>query len=161
MDCGNFEEKILEVLNGEELPREVLSHINECKTCSDFYSYITSLGRELTQIEKLEPSRDFNAKVIEKLKREPVCFRAMAFINSLAVFASLFFVSFIVKRYFTEILVFSGKILKITEIFSEIFPYGFYAFALMSFLGVMLLIIFSGAFDVFLLSKLIKNGGRL
>lgn len=161
MDCKNFEEKILEVLNGEELPQEILSHIDGCKSCSGFYGYITALGKDLGQIAKLEPSADFNARIIEKLKREPTYFRVLAFANSFAIFISLFSIAFIARRYFTEITVFFGKTLKILSVISESFPQGFYTFAVLSFLSVMFLVIFSGAFDIFLISKLIKNGRGL
>jgi hypothetical protein len=161
MDCENYEEKILEVLDGEKFSQEILYHIDKCQSCSDFYGYITALKKDLGQMEKLEPSADFNAKVIEKLKQEPAYFRVLAFINCFAIFISLLSVFFIVKRYFTDIAVFCVKTLKVAEILSEALPHGFYTFAILSFLSVMFLVIFSGAFDIFLLSKLIKNGREL
>jgi hypothetical protein len=160
MDCKDYEEKILEGLDKKELPPKILSHINKCKNCFKFYKYIVTLKEGLNGIEILEPSPDFDIRLIEKLKKEPHYLKTLAFVNSFAVFVSFLFVSLIVKRYFAQIAVFFGKILKVFDVLSGTFWDSFYTIATLLFLGVIFFVIASGVFDFVLLSKLIKNGGR-
>lgn len=160
MDCKDYEEKILEGLDKKELSEESLSHINKCQSCLKFYKHVTTLKEDLSRIEILEPSADFDIRLIEKLKKEPRCLKTLAFVNSFAVFVSFLIVSLIVKRDFAQIAVFCGKILKVFDILSGTFLDSFYTVAALSFLGVLLFVVASGVFDFVLLSKLIKNGGR-
>ena len=161
MNCKNYEKKILDVLDGKELPGEILRHITECQSCLSFHKYILNLKGDFNEIEKLEPSPDFDMKTIEKLKTEPIYLKILAFINSIAIFISISCLYLVGGKYFTPITIFCGKMLKILEILSEVFSYSFNSIAVLSFSIAIFFIISFGAFDILLLSKLIKNGGRL
>jgi len=161
MDCKNNEKRIWEALDKGKLPEKLLSHIKECKKCADFYGDITRLQRQLTEIERLEPSAGFDERIIGKLAGKPAYLRIFALINSFAVFASFFIVYSIVKTNFARIVIVFSKILKSCAVLHEVFSYGFYALAALSCMGAAFLIIAYGALDIFLLSKLIKNGGEL
>lgn len=161
MNCENYEKEILEVLDKKELSKEILSHVNKCQSCSNFYGYIAIFKKDLKEIEKLEPSPDFDMRVIEKLKVQPAYWKILTFVSSFVVFISFLFVSLIVKRYFAQIAVFCGKTLKVFEVLSGVFSYSFYTVAILFFLGIAFFVIVSSVLDIFLLSKLIKNGGKL
>ncbi len=161
MDCKYYEEKILEVLDTKELSSTILSHINKCPSCLKFYKYIVTLQEDLNRIERLELSPDFDIKVIEKLKAQNPYWKILTFVSSFVIFISFIVASLIVKKYFAEIAVFCGKILKVWEVLSGTFSYGFYTVVVLCFLSMIFFVIASGILDVFLLSKLIKNGGRL
>jgi hypothetical protein len=159
MNCKNLEEKILEVLDGEELLPAISSHVNECPSCSKFYKYILSLKEGLNKIEQLEPSLDFDAKIIEKLKAQPSYWKILTFISPLVIFISFVFSSIVAKKYFVEIIISLGKIWKIAETLSGSLLHGYSTVAVLCFVSLVFFVIASGVFDVFLLSKLIKNGG--
>jgi len=161
MDCKNKEKQIWEVLDSGKLSEQLLSHINECQNCANLYKHITSLQKEFAEIERLQPSADFDERIIEKLTKKPAYFKIFALINSFAVFVSFFIVYSIVKTNFARIVIVFSKVLKSCAVLHEIFSYGFYAIATLSCFSVVFLIIAYGALDIFLLSKLIKNGGEL
>ena len=161
MNCKDYKEKILEVLDKKEVSPKILSHINKCKACFKFYKYVLTLKEDLKGIEILEPSSDFNTRIIEKLKAQPSYWKVLTFISSFAIFSLFLFVPLIVKRYFVQIAVFCGKILKVFEILSKTFSHGFYTIVILLFLSGFFFVITFSVLDIVLLSKLIKNGGKL
>lgn len=161
MICKNYEKQISGILDGEKLPHQILSHINNCQFCSNFYRDTIDLQRGFSEIEKLEPSPDFDAKLLEKLKAQPSYYKILTFISSFFLFISFLFTSLVVGRYSTQITVFCAKILKIWEVLSGLFSYKFYISGILLFLSATFIVIAFSLFDIVLLSKLIKNGDRL
>ncbi|MCK4904757.1 zf-HC2 domain-containing protein [bacterium] len=161
MICKDYEKQISGILDGEKLPRQILSHIDECKSCLNFYRDTIDLQRGFSEIEKLEPSLDFDAKILEKLKMRPSYYKILILISPFIIFISFLLTSLVVGRYSTQITVFCAKILKIWEVLSGLFSYKFYISGILLFLSAAFIVITFSVFDIVLLSKLIKNGGEL
>ncbi len=117
MKCEIIEEKIIQILEGENLSKETFIHIEKCSSCKNFYNYITLLKNEIIKIEKFEPSFDFEERLISLILKESNCLKISAFLLSSFIFLSILFLLYSFKK----IIMFVSKMASLFKILSSIF----------------------------------------
>ncbi|MEO0275744.1 MAG: hypothetical protein ABIM60_03055 [candidate division WOR-3 bacterium] len=123
MNCEVIEQKIIELLEGEKLPEEILIHIEKCHSCRDFYNYIVELKNEINKIEKFEPSLNFEEKIIYLILKEPIYLKVFAISLSLFIFLVALFLLYSFKKFLPSFIIFLSKIISLFKIFSSIFEF--------------------------------------
>lgn len=123
MKCEIIEEKIIEILEGKIIEKEIIEHFEKCKSCKSFYDYILEFKKELEKIEILEPSPYFEEKLISLISKEPVYLKILSLLSSFIIFSFILFLPYLFELFLLKLIIFFSKIMCMCKIFSNVFEF--------------------------------------
>lgn len=162
MKCKTIEERIIEILDGKELDKEILIHIEKCPFCKDFYNYIIELKNEINNIEKIEPPFNFEEKIMSLILKESSYLKVSALLLSSFTFLSTLFLLYSFKKFLPSFIILSSKIVSLFKVISSIFelkPY--YIITPIIFIFIITNIIFFSIILVYLFKKSVLKEVKL